>query len=74
MLIKVRATTGVKKESVRVISPDTFTISVKENPERNLANQRIITLVARYFKVPVKKVRWIKGRQSPSKTFSVDIA
>ncbi len=72
MLIKVRATTGAKKETVHVVSEDTLTISVKEKAERNLANARIIALVAAHFKVPVKKVRFIKGAHSPSKTFSID--
>jgi uncharacterized protein YggU (UPF0235/DUF167 family) len=72
MYVKVRATTGAKKESVRVVSADTLAISVKEKAERNLANARITDLVAQHYKVPVKKVRFLKGRQSPSKTFSVD--
>jgi uncharacterized protein YggU (UPF0235/DUF167 family) len=72
MYVKVRATTGAKRESVRVVSTDTLAISVKEKAERNQANDRIIELVAQHYKVSVKKVRFLKGRQSPSKTFSVD--
>ncbi|MBI5004249.1 DUF167 domain-containing protein [Candidatus Kaiserbacteria bacterium] len=72
-IIKIRATTDAKKETVRVISPDTLAVSVKEKPEHNLANERIVELVALHFNIPVKKVRFLKGRRSPSKTFLVDI-
>jgi len=72
MYIKVRAITGAKRESVRVIADDTIAIAVKEKPERNLANLRIIELVARHFDLPVKNVRIVKGRRSPSKMFSID--
>jgi len=72
-LIKVRATTHAKRESLRVVSADTLAISVKEKPERNLANERIIELVASHFNLPIKKVHFIKGQHSPSKTFSIDI-
>lgn len=74
MLIKIRATTGAKKESVRVMPKDTLAITVKEKAERNMANERIIQLVAAHFNVAVKKVRIIKGRRSPSKIFSIDAA
>ncbi|MBI2030629.1 DUF167 domain-containing protein [Candidatus Kaiserbacteria bacterium] len=72
MYVKVRATTGAKKETVRVVSVDTLAISVKEKAERNMANARITDLVAAHYGVPSKKIRMIKGHRSPSKTFSVD--
>ena len=71
-LIKVRATSGAKRESVRATAADTLAISVKEKAERNAANTRIIELVATHFSVPTKKVRMMKGHHSPSKTFSID--
>lgn len=72
MYVKVRATTGAKKETIRVVSADTLAISVKEKAERNLANERITDLVAAHYGIPPKKIRMIKGHRSPSKTFSVD--
>lgn len=52
---------------------DHFEVSVRELAERNLANRRIIELVARRFKLPVGKVRIISGHHSPSKILSVDV-
>lgn len=69
-LIKVRAKTGAKKESV-VVSGDSLAIAVKEKSERNLANARIIELVAAHYRAPLNKVHFIKGHHSPSKTFSI---
>lgn len=74
MYVKVRATTGAKRETVRVVAADTLAISVKEKAERNLANARITDLVAAHYGVPAKKVRMIKGHHSPSKTFAIDVA
>jgi len=51
---------------------DHFVISVKEKAERNEANARVLELVARYFKVPVKKVRIINGHRHPSKLIIVE--
>lgn len=52
---------------------DHFEVSVRELAERNLANRRIIELVARHFKLPVGKVRIISGHHSPSKILNVGV-
>ncbi|MCC2631256.1 MAG: hypothetical protein K0S38_1065 [Candidatus Paceibacter sp.] len=73
MYIKIRATPKAKVEKFVQKSKDHFEISVKEIAERNLANKRIVELVALHFKVPTGKVRIINGHHSPSKILSVDI-
>ncbi len=73
MYIKVRVEAGAKKESFEKVSEDHFEVSVKEKAERNLANGRVLLLVARHFSVLQGKVRIISGHHSPSKIFSVDI-
>jgi uncharacterized protein YggU (UPF0235/DUF167 family) len=70
--IKVIATTGSKKESISEIKPNYFEISVKEKPERNMANTRIVQMIASHFKVPVKKVRIVNGHHHPHKLLVVD--
>ncbi|MEN9647382.1 MAG: hypothetical protein RLY57_186 [Candidatus Parcubacteria bacterium] len=67
MYIKVRALTNQRKELVEVLKENSFKISVKVKAERNLANSRIIELVAKHFKVAVSTVRIINGHHSPSK-------
>ena len=71
--LKVVAQAGAKKESIVKKSEDHFTISVKEKAERNLANDKIIELLAEYFKVPKGKVRIVNGHRHPHKLIFIDI-
>jgi uncharacterized protein YggU (UPF0235/DUF167 family) len=70
MLIKVRARTGAKNESLRKAG-DRYEIAVREKPERNAANARILALLAAELGVPLKNLRIIKGHHSPSKTIEL---
>ncbi len=72
MYVKVHVRAGVKKEELVVESHDHLLILVKEKAERNMANRRVIEMVAGHFSVTVKKVRIISGHHSPSKMLSVD--
>jgi len=71
MYVKVRVTTGSKKEACEKIG-DTFHIAVKERSEQNQANKRIFELLEKLLKIPKKKIHMIKGHRGPSKLFSVD--
>jgi len=72
MYCKVKVVPAAKKESFVKKSEDHFNVSVKEPAERNLANRRVLELVAEHFKVPYGKVRLVSGHHSPSKIFRVD--
>ncbi len=72
MYIKVKVTPGSKKETFEKISDEKFEISVKELAKMNLANRRVIELVARDFGILPVKVRIISGHRSPNKVLSVD--
>ena len=72
MYIHVKVETGVKKEIFKKKNDDHFEVSVREKAERNLANTRVIELVALYFKLTVTKVRIINGHHSPSKLLSIN--
>jgi uncharacterized protein len=73
MYIKVSAVPGAKKEKVSILKNGGLKIEVREQALQNLANTRIIELVARHHKVPTRSVRMISGHRSRSKVFSVDI-
>ncbi len=73
MYIRVNAVPGAKKEQIRAVSADRYEISVREPAERNLANGRIRTLLARELGLPESALRMISGHQSPHKIFSVTI-
>ncbi len=71
MYIHTKVVTGAKKESLIQKSEDHFEISVKEPAERNLANTRVIEIIALHFKLPKSHVRIINGHRSPTKLLSI---
>ncbi|OGI68866.1 hypothetical protein A3A05_01725 [Candidatus Nomurabacteria bacterium RIFCSPLOWO2_01_FULL_41_12] len=72
MYIHIKVTAGARKESFKKKSEDHFEISVKEKAERNMANTRVLELVAKYFKAPLKKVRIVNGHRHPSKLLIIE--
>lgn len=70
--IHVKVSVGMRKENFQKINEDHFKVSVKEKAERNMANIRIIEIIAEHFKKPKSKVRIINGHQHPSKLIAVD--
>ena len=70
--IKVVVQAGAKKESFKQKSQDHFLISVKEKAENNMANKRILEILAFYLKVPQGKIRIINGHHHPHKLLVVD--
>jgi uncharacterized protein YggU (UPF0235/DUF167 family) len=71
MLIKVRVKTGAKNESLEKVADDHFKITVREKPQGNMANRRIVELVADALIIPHARVRIVKGHHSPSKTLEI---
>jgi len=70
--IHAKVMAGAKKESLRQKSEGHFEVSVKEKAEHNLANKRVLELLALYFKLPVSKIRIVNGHRSPSKLLVVE--
>lgn len=68
----MKVVAGAKKESWKKKSEDHFEVSVKEKAERNMANTRVLELVAEYFKIPVNKVRIVNGHRHPSKLLIIE--
>lgn len=71
MYIRVRVAAGAKKESFEQVSEDSFLVSVKEPAEQNLANRRVLELVAEHFGASPRQIRIISGHHSPGKILSV---
>jgi uncharacterized protein YggU (UPF0235/DUF167 family) len=71
MYVKVVVRTGARKESLTAVSSDHFEISVREKPLQNLANRRVLALIAAHFKISASKVRIINGHHSPSKLLAI---
>jgi uncharacterized protein YggU (UPF0235/DUF167 family) len=73
MYIKVRVVAGAKKEEVISEKPDHFKIFVRQKAKQNIANKRVLEIVAREYCIKPALVRIISGHHSPSKLLSVDI-
>jgi uncharacterized protein YggU (UPF0235/DUF167 family) len=71
MYIRVEAKPKSKKESVIQTDEKTYTISVKEPAQRNLANERIRELLAEELGVSKGKIKLISGHRSPRKIFTI---
>ena len=71
MFVKVRVKTSARRESVEKLAEDRYAIGVKEKPERGVANQRVIQILAQELRVPQKKIRFVSGQKSSSKLFEI---
>jgi uncharacterized protein YggU (UPF0235/DUF167 family) len=71
MYIKVRVIADAPHEAVEHLSSDHFKISVKEPAQQNLANKRVIELIAAHYAIAPKTVKIINGHQSTSKLLSI---
>ena len=71
MHFKVRVKTGAKNESFKKVSDDHYEISVREKPDLNMANKRVLALMSRALKLPAARIRITKGHHSPSKILSI---
>ncbi len=65
--IHVSVTAGARKEKLSEMKPDHFDIAVKEKAERNMANNRVLELVALHLQVPTSSVRIVNGHMHPKK-------
>jgi len=70
--VHAKVNAGARKESLVQKGEDHFEISVREKAERNLANTRVLELIAEHFKVPVHNVRIVNGHHHPSKLIIIE--
>ncbi len=73
MYIKVLVVPSAKEESLKQVSFDSFEISVREKPERNMANKRVLEVLKTRFAGKRTIVKIVSGHISRSKIFSVDV-
>jgi len=76
--IHVKVIAGARKEFIKPRrmagqeSSDHFEISVREKAERNMANARVLELVANHFKLVKGKVRIVNGHHHASKLIAIE--
>ncbi len=73
MYIKVKAFPKSKHEDIKEVTEGRFEVRVKEKAEKNLANRRIIEILAQHFKVGEKDIKIVNGHHHQSKLVSINI-
>lgn len=71
MYIHVTITPSAKKEDLKELRSGHFEVSVKEPAERNLANKRLLEILADHFNNPEGGVKIINGHHSRKKLIRV---
>ena len=72
MIVKVSVFAGAKKEELIEKRGGEFDVFVKEPPLQNMANRKVLNLIANYFKVPVGGVKILTGHKSPKKRIEIN--
>ena len=72
MIINVKVKPGSKEEKIEKIKDDKYNIDVKEDAENNKANNRVINIISKEFKVSYKKIK-IKNPKSREKIVEINI-
>jgi uncharacterized protein YggU (UPF0235/DUF167 family) len=71
MYTKVTVNTGQRKEFITRLKENHYEISVREKPERNLANRRICEMLFDHFNHPTGGVKIINGHHSRVKLVKI---
>ena len=73
MFVKVIVTPKAKRERVSKVMENEFHMSVREPAERNMANKRILAILAEEYGISVAQVRLLTGHRSRVKMVVVDV-
>ena len=71
MKIKVRVKPNASKNELIEISPGYFEAKVSVPPEKGKANQKVIEMLAKHFKVPKSKIELLSGASYKEKIFEI---
>lgn len=71
MLIKVKAFPCSNEQEVIKKDSDSFDVKVKAEPKMGMANREVVQALSLYFKVPVSRIRLIRGFRERNKIFEV---
>lgn len=73
MYIHVRVLTNQKEDRISERKAGYFDVFVREKPEQNMANRKIIKMFAGYFTRNEKDIRIITGHHKPSKILDINL-
>ena len=70
--IKIRVKTNQKKESRQKLKDGLFVISIKEKPERNLANKKILEILKEFYGIS-SNIKIVNGHHHPIKLINIEL-
>jgi len=70
--MRVNVQPGARKDVIKQVNTDHFSVSVRNKAERNEANKRTLELLSEHLKVPPSSLKIILGHHSPNKIISVE--
>lgn len=71
MKITVQVKPNSKKEMVEMLTDGTYLVRVNAPPVEGKANERVIELLALFFKVSKSRIELVGGHKSKRKVFAV---
>lgn len=71
MIIQVKVKPRSRKEEIIKLSGNTYEVKVNAPPEGGRANNRLIELLAEYFRVPKRSITIIRGHTSKVKLLEI---
>ena len=71
MRIKVKVKPNAGRNELAEISPGFYEAKVSVPPEKGKANQKVIELLAKHFKVPKSKITLLSGASYKEKMFEI---
>jgi hypothetical protein len=71
MKISIKVKPNSKESQVEEIGRNQFLVKVKAPPKENKANQEVIEILARYFKIPKSQVLILTGLKSSRKVVNI---
>lgn len=71
MIIQVKVKPKSKKEEVKKVGEDTYEVKVNAPPEGGKANERLLELLSKHFKVSKNSIKILKGHTSRNKLIEI---
>ena len=71
MLIKVKVKPNAKKNEIKQIEDNFFEIKTTAVPEKGKANQKVIEMLSKHFKVPKSRIKIVRGETSREKIIEI---
>lgn len=71
MKIKVKVKPNARENSVKQLDDGSYEVKVSVPPEKGKANEKVVELLAKHFKIPKSHIKIIKGETGREKAVEI---